>query len=142
MTVVVVAGGNNDNRFAVIDFSVPGSPTQVLATPAFTGGCWVDCAGTLAAAANFNGGQVSIFDISNPALPTLRGTDATILGGISAISFDGSHVLVGELNGQRVALIDVGNPVGSHHGLHLHYRDLEHLVDFAQGNFGGRLRAE
>ena len=66
MTVVVVAGGNNDNRFAVIDFSVPGSPTQVLATPAFTGGCWVDRAGTLAAAANFNGGQVSIFDISNP----------------------------------------------------------------------------
>ena len=110
MAIIVVAGSNNDNSFAVIDFSVPASPVKALATPPFSGGCMVDCNGTLAAAGNYNGGQISIFDIANPASPVLKGTLSTVLGGIGAISFDGSHVLVGEVNGQRVILIDVTNP--------------------------------
>jgi hypothetical protein len=110
MTVIVVAGSNNDNRFAVIDFSVPASPADILMSPSFSGGCMVDCSGTLAAVGNYNGGQVDIFDISNPAAPALKGTVSTVLGGIGAISSDGSHVLVGEVNGSRAVLIDVTNP--------------------------------
>jgi hypothetical protein len=110
MTVAVVAGSNNDNRFAVIDFSVPTSPADVLVPAPFSGGCMVDCSGVLAAVGNYNGGQVAIFDISNPAAPVLKGTANTILNGIGAISSDGSHVLVGEVNGSRSVLIDVTNP--------------------------------
>ncbi|MDB5483447.1 MAG: choice-of-anchor domain [Caulobacteraceae bacterium] len=110
MSDIVVAGGNNDSSFAVIDFTNPASPTKANATPNFLGGCMVDSSGTLAAAANFNGGQVDIFDISAPAVPVLKGSIATVLGGIGAISFDGSRVLVGELNGQRLILIDATNP--------------------------------
>ena len=110
MAVVIVAGSNNDNRFAVIDFSVPASPVNTLVAAPFSGGCMVDCSGTLAAAGNYNGGQVAIFDISNPAAPVLKGAIGTGLGGIGAISFDGSHVLAGEVGGSRVVLIDVTSP--------------------------------
>ena len=110
MTNIVVAGSNNDNSFAVIDFTLPASPVKVLVTPPFQGGCMVDASGTLAAAGNYNGGQVAVYDISNPASPVLQGSVTTTLSGIGAISVDGAHVLVGEVNGQRVALIDVTNP--------------------------------
>lgn len=110
MAVVIVAGSNNDNRFVVIDFSVPASPVNTLVTAPFSGGCVVDCSGTLAAAGNYNGGQVAIFDISDPAAPALKGAVGTGLGGIGAISFDGPHVLAGEVNGARAVLVDVSNP--------------------------------
>ena len=38
------------------------------------------------------------------------GSVTTALGGIGAISADGTHVLVGEVNGLRAALIDISNP--------------------------------
>jgi hypothetical protein len=110
MTVVIVAGSNNDNRFAVIDFTVPATPVNTLATAPFSGGCMVDCSATLAVAGNYNGGQLAIFDITNPAAPALKGTADTGLGGIGALSFDGPHVLAGEANGSRVVLIDVTSP--------------------------------
>jgi hypothetical protein len=94
MAVIVVAGSNNGNRFAVIDFTIPASPTNVLATPTFLGGCMVDCSGTLAAVGNYNGGEVEIFDISNPALPVQTGSVSTALNGIGAISFDGPRIVV------------------------------------------------
>lgn len=109
-STVVVAGSNNDNSFAVIDFSNPAVPTKALATPSFMGGPMVDCSGSLAAAGNFNGSQVAIFDISTPASPVQNGIVSTGLSGIGALSFDGSHVLVGELNGQRAVLIDASSP--------------------------------
>jgi hypothetical protein len=110
MSSIVVAGSNNDNSFAVIDFSIPASPVNVLATPSFQGGCMVDCSGTLAAVGNYNGGEVAIYDISNPASPTLKGSVTTTLAGIGAISFDGMHVLAGEVNGNSIAFIDASNP--------------------------------
>ncbi|HTA44031.1 MAG TPA: choice-of-anchor D domain-containing protein [Bryobacteraceae bacterium] len=110
MSVVVVAGSNNDHRFAVIDFTNPASPVNTLTPAPFLGGCMVDCSGTLAAVANFNGSEVVIYDISSPAAPVQKGLANTMLGGIGAISFDGSHVLAGELNGQRIVFIDVTNP--------------------------------
>jgi hypothetical protein len=110
MSVVVVAGSQNDNSFAVIDFSVPASPVQVLVTPPFQGGCMVDCSGTQAAVGNVLGGDVAIYDISNPASPTVQGHISTVLAGIGAISFDGAYVLLGEMNGSRVILIDVSSP--------------------------------
>jgi hypothetical protein len=110
MSVIVVAGSNNDHRFAVIDFTVPASPVNMLTTAPFLGGCMVDCAGSLAAVGNYNGDQVVIYDISNPAAPAMKGSVNTGLQGIGAISFDGPHVLAGELNGVRVVFIDVTNP--------------------------------
>ena len=110
MTNVVVAGSNNDNRFAIIDVSSPTSPAKVLVTPPFQGGCVVDAVGSFAVAANSNGGQVAVYDVSNPASPVFRGSVTTALGGIGAISADGTHVLVGEVNGLRAALIDISNP--------------------------------
>jgi hypothetical protein len=107
---VVVASSNNDNSFAVIDFSDPTNPVNKLVTPPFTGGCVVDCAGTLAAAGNTNGGQIAIYDISNPGSPLQKATVATGFGGIGAISFDGTNVLAGEQNGSQVILVDVTNP--------------------------------
>src|SRR5262249_33226182 len=87
MANIVVAGSNNDNRFAVVDFTVPQSPVNVLATAPFQGGCMVDCTGSLVAVGNYNGGEVAIFDISNPASPTQKGKVNTLLGGIGALSF-------------------------------------------------------
>ncbi len=110
MSDIIVAGGNNDPVFAVIDFTNPASPTKVDANPSFSGSCMVDSSGKLVAAANFLGGQVDIFDISAPAAPVLKGTVVTTLGGIGAVSFDGSRILIGELNGQRLVLIDASNP--------------------------------
>jgi hypothetical protein len=107
---VAVAGSNNDNRFAVIDFSSPTSPTHVLVSAGFLGGCMVDNNGTLAAVGNYNGSDVAFFDISNPAAPVARSVAHTTLAGIGAISFDGTHVLVGEVNGQRAVLINAANP--------------------------------
>lgn len=107
---VVVAGSNNDSSFAVIDFTNPATPTNVVVPAPFSGGCMVDCSGTLAAVGDFNGGEVAIYDISTPAAPVLKGSKSTVLGGIGAISIDGTNVLVGELNGDRVILIDVSTP--------------------------------
>jgi hypothetical protein len=103
---VVVAGSNNDNRFAVVDYSTPASPTVKLVTAPFSGGCMVDASGSQAAVANFNGSEVVLYDISSPASPVQLSTAATGLSGIGAISFDGAHIMVGELLSTRVALID------------------------------------
>jgi hypothetical protein len=110
MVDVVVAGSNNEFDFAVVDFTNPASPTKVLVTPPFQGGCMVDISGSLAAVGNFNGGEVEVFDVSNPASPVHKGGVSTVLGGIGSISIDGNRVLVGELNGLRAILIDASNP--------------------------------
>ena len=70
----------------------------------------VDASGSLAAIGDFNGSSVRLCDISNPAAPALQGTVNTGLSGIGAISMDGNHVLVGELNGLRAVLIDASVP--------------------------------
>lgn len=110
MTNVVVAGSNNDNSFAVIAVSSPASPAKALVTPPFQGGCMVDASGQLAVAANYNGGQVAVYDVSNPASPVFQGSVTTTLGGIGAVSADGTRVLVGDVNGLRAAMIDISNP--------------------------------
>jgi hypothetical protein len=107
---VVVAGGPNNNTFAVANFTNPGSPTVVQANPGFGGGCAVAANGNLVAVGNLNGGQVVLFDLTNPAAPMKLGTLSTVLSGIGAIAFDGTRVLVGEMNGIRAVLIDVSNP--------------------------------
>jgi hypothetical protein len=53
MSVVVTAGAPASFKFAVIDFSNPGSPAA--ATPGFQGGCQVDQDGAKACAGNLNG---------------------------------------------------------------------------------------
>jgi len=107
---VVVTGSQNDSSFAVTDFTNPATPTTKVVPAPFSGGCTVDCDGTLAAIGNFLGGEVVIYDISNPASPVMKGSVNTSLAGISALSIDGTHVLVGEMNGIRLVFIDVSNP--------------------------------
>lgn len=80
---VVVAGFNNDQRFAVVDFTNATNPSSVLISAPFVGGCMVDVSDTLAAVGNFNGDQVGVYDISNPAQPVLKGSVNTMLSGIS-----------------------------------------------------------
>jgi hypothetical protein len=85
----------------------------VFANPPFLGGCLVDCSGTLAAVGNYGAGQVSIYDITDPSSPKLKNTFDSGLGpdagftGNGALSLDGKNLLVGELNGPGIVLIDV-----------------------------------
>ena len=107
---VIISGSNNAFDFAVTDFTAPNSPTNVTTNPGLGGGCMVDASGTLAAVGNFNGSQVTVFDISNPAIPVAGGSVGTLLSGIGAISVDAKRVLIGELNSGRAVLIDASNP--------------------------------
>jgi hypothetical protein len=86
------------------------SPVSVLVTPPFLGGCTVDCDSTFACAGNSLGGDIAIYDISNPASPTLNGSIISTLGGIGAVSVAGSRVLAGEVSGLRLILVDISNP--------------------------------
>jgi hypothetical protein len=112
---VVVLG--SDNRFAVVDFSLPAGPGTVFVTPPFSGGCLVGCSGTAAAVAGFRGGEVALYDLSNPAAPVLLNVFDTGLNpstrgltGIGAVSLDGTSLLVGEYDGPTLVLLDVALP--------------------------------
>lgn len=107
---VVVAASPNDLAFAVINFTVPGSPSVVSVNAGFGGPCVLDADGDKVAAGSLNGDDVTLFDISVPATPVALGSIATGLVGIGCISLDGNRVLVGEANGLRAALIDFATP--------------------------------
>jgi hypothetical protein len=107
MTIVVVAASTNSSDFAVIDFT-SATPTSkmVAASP---GGNVVDCYGTLAAVGDCTSGNVTIYDISLPASPTVKSSVDTTLSGIGAISMDDKNILVGQNNGSQVALVNISN---------------------------------
>lgn len=107
---VIVAGSSNNFAFAIIDVTSPGSPKLATVNPGFGGGCSVDADGSRAAVGNLNGGQVALYDLTNPASPVKLGSVSTPLGGVGAISIDGNRVLAGEHNGVRATLIDFTNP--------------------------------
>jgi len=126
MTTVVVSGSNNDFRFAVTDFSNAAAPSTTFVNPGFatTGGptnngCVVACSslftdgdisGSLVAVGYYGGGQVAIYDLSNPASPSLKASFSTGLNGIGALSLNGNNLLVGEANGEHIALLDISQP--------------------------------
>jgi hypothetical protein len=114
---VVVVGSNQPfpeytpGNFWVIDFSVPATPTAV-SVPCASSGVVVDCSGMQAAVAACAGDTVTIYQVGAPATPSAIGSASLSFNGISAISFYGGYVLVGEASndsGARVALIDVSN---------------------------------
>ena len=111
--IVMVTGSNTDTRFAVINMSVPATPSTVHVTAPFgSGGCVVDCSAQLAAVGNYGGGSVAIYDLFHPAAPVLQDTLDTGLQlrggtGIGALSLDGDNLLVGEANGPGIVLIDI-----------------------------------
>jgi hypothetical protein len=111
---VVVTGSPADTRFAVTEFSIVGHGSTVLKTPPFESrgnGCVVACSGKLAAVGAYQQGTVWIYDLSNPANPTIQNTFDTTLAaqgrtGIGAISMDGTNVLVGEAGGPNIVLMN------------------------------------
>ena len=129
MTVVVVSGSNFDTRIAVTNFvSATNAPTVLVDTGFFrvdapVQGCVVagsslytdgDVTGSLVAVGQYGGGQVLIYDVTDPAAPTVHASFDTGLGapltGIGCISFYGQYVVVGELGGPNVVLIDMNSP--------------------------------
>jgi hypothetical protein len=107
---LIIASGPNNFNFAVLDFTTPATPTVSHTTPVFGGSCTLDTNDELAAVGNMNGGQVELYDLSDPSAPARLGSVATGLFGIAGLSFDGTRVLAGEMNGLRAALIDVADP--------------------------------
>lgn len=110
-TELLLSSSANDFFFAVVDFTSPPPPPAVTANPGFGGGMVLTCSGSTAAVGNKLGGQVVLFDVSNPAAPAQIGQPiATGLSGISAIKLNGKKILVGESAGSRVVLIDITTP--------------------------------
>src|SRR5271169_5399432 len=105
---VVVTGNITDKHFAVSSFLAPPAPSIAVVRTNFTG-CVVDCSGTLAAVGSYGSGQVAIYDLTNPASPQLQGTVTvpSTLSAIGTLSLDGTNLLVGELNGSSLVLIDI-----------------------------------
>ena len=77
MPRVVVAGSENDPRFAIIDFS--GTPQIVLENPGFGGGCRVDIGQNIAAVGSVLTGDVTIYDVSQPNAPVKGGAINTFI---------------------------------------------------------------
>jgi hypothetical protein len=72
--------------------------------------------GATAVAANINGNQVRLIDVSNPANPVLKGLTSVGLVGCGAVAIHGNLVAVGEIGvhtSPRIALLnisDLNNP--------------------------------
>lgn len=99
MALIVVAASTKSPDFAVIDFT-KSPPTSVLVGASAAGNV-VDCYGKLAAVGDWGSGTVTLFDISNPETPLVRGSVGTGLTRVTAISIDGAHVLAaGRRRGQ------------------------------------------
>ncbi len=113
---IVVTGSPADTRFAVTEFSIVGRASTKFISPPFESqgfGCVVACSGKLAAVGAYKQDQVWIYDLSNPSSPALIQTLDTQLGpgynlgGVGAISLDGTNLLVGEAGGPNIKLMDV-----------------------------------
>jgi hypothetical protein len=110
---VAVTGNSNDARFAVTEFSIVGRASTKLITANFESqptGCVVACSGKFAAVGAYKQSSVWIYDLSNPASPTIQNTLNTTLGagnGIGTLSLDGTNLLVGQFNGPSVVLLDI-----------------------------------
>jgi Abnormal spindle-like microcephaly-assoc'd, ASPM-SPD-2-Hydin/von Willebrand factor type A domain len=112
MPRVILAGSENDTRFAVIDFTNPNAPTVVQVNPGFGAGCRVNIDSSSAAMGSVLTGDVRLVDVTNPAAPVLLGNINTMLAGIGAIAIRGTRVAVGEFVNTfqaRVKLIDFSN---------------------------------
>lgn len=112
MALIVVAASTKSPDFAVIDF-VKSPPTSVLVGASAAGNV-VDCYGKLAAVGDWGSGMVTLFDISNPETPLVRGSVSTGLGSVAAISIDGAHVLAAGPNSTggeaQLVLASIANP--------------------------------
>jgi hypothetical protein len=124
MTVVAVSGSNFDPRIAVTNFISPTNTATIFINTGFQQvgafqGCVVagsslytngDVTGSLVAVGHYGGGQVLIYDVSDPTVPTVQNAYDTGLGsltGIGCLSLYGSYLLAGELNGPTIVLIDI-----------------------------------
>jgi hypothetical protein len=110
---VAVTGSSGDARFAVTQFSIVGRASTKLIRPPFESdpvGCVVACSGQLAAVGAYQQTTVWIYNLSNPANPTIQITLDSTLGtgnGIGWLSLDGTNLLVGQFDGPSVVLLDI-----------------------------------
>jgi hypothetical protein len=113
MALIVVAASTKSPDFAVIDFT-KSPPTSVLVGASAAGNV-VDCYGKLAAVGDWGSGTVTLFDISNPETPLVRGSVGTGLSRVTAISIDGAHVLAAGPNTKageaQLVLVSIANPL-------------------------------
>jgi hypothetical protein len=116
MTRVVLAASPNASSVAVINFTTPSAPTEVLVNPAFGEvGCTVGLSKARGAIGSWLGppAEMRTIGVSNPASPTLGVKIPIRLAGIGAIAVDptDTYVAVGERNGPHVELFDIqGGP--------------------------------
>lgn len=110
MNAIVAIASPGSPEFAVIDFG--NKPPTVAMTAGFENGNIVDCYGTLAAVGSYaNAYSVTLFDISNPASPVaVKGGTLTTAFQIGALSMNDTYLLIGEYNGSRVQLFNIGKP--------------------------------
>jgi hypothetical protein len=110
---VAMTGNSADARFAVTEFSIVGRASTKLIRPPFESdpiGCVVACSGMLAAVGAYQQTTVWIYDLSNPANPTIQITLDSGLGvgnAIGTLSLDGTKLLVGQFDGPSVVLLDI-----------------------------------
>ena len=112
---IVIVSGPNNPKFAIIDYTNPPPPQPVLApaNPPWASGLVLGCNGSKLAVGTRMGGQIALFDVSNPGNPSLLTPLPISTGfvGVAALKFSSSQILVGEVNGPRVELIDVTDPL-------------------------------
>jgi hypothetical protein len=112
MTRVVLAASQSASSVAVIDFTTPSAPKEVLVSPKFEeAGCTVDLSGVRGVIGSYLGSTAKMrtINVSNPASPELGLPIPIELAGIGAVAIDptGTHVAVGERSGSRVVLLDI-----------------------------------
>jgi hypothetical protein len=113
MALIVVAASTKSPDFAVIDFTK--TPPKSVYVGASAAGNVVDCYAKLAAVGDWGSGNVTLFDISNPAAVLVRGSVNTGLSSVTAISIDSEHVLAaGPTSKQgeaQLVLVSIANPM-------------------------------
>lgn len=106
---VVVVGGGTSGQFEVLDFSnPPNAGVAATVSAGFSGSAVVGCSGSTVAVGELGGTAVLLYDVTNPASPTLVGGLAATFGAIGALKYSGNNVLVEGAHG--LILIDASNP--------------------------------
>jgi hypothetical protein len=109
MAVIVVAGSPGVSQFAIVNFG--NTPPSVAMISGFDGGNMVDCYGTVAAVGAYDGMQILLYDISDPAWPLQLGS-VTVPFQVMSMAIDSAYLIAGQdpSDGSQVVLVNISNP--------------------------------